>query len=138
MEIIKQLVEKIDDELEDADKYIKCAYKVKEKYPSLADTYYKLSLEEMNHMSMLHSEVARIIQEYRKKSGEPPAAMMAVYEYLHKKHINRAGKIKAMQQMYREQAKKSPSFRGGFDFFIVAFVPFEKVTEYFFFRFFPC
>lgn len=100
MEIIKQLVEKIDDELEDADKYIKCAYKVKEKYPSLADTYYKLSLEEMNHMSMLHNQVVTIINDY-KKDNEVPPAMQVLYDYLHERQIKWAAKIKAKQTNYK-------------------------------------
>ena len=77
MEIIKSIVSKIDDELEDAERYIKCAYKVKVSNPGLAETYYKLSLEEMKHMTMLHDEVVRIIGEY-KKTNEVPVAMQTL------------------------------------------------------------
>ena len=87
MEIIKQLVTKIDDELEDAEEYINCAYKYKERYPSLADTFYKLSVEEMNHMALLHAQVVNIINEY-KKTNEVPSAMQAVYDYLHERQID--------------------------------------------------
>jgi rubrerythrin len=100
MEIIKQLVTKIDDELEDAEKYIDCAYKVKDKYPSLADVYYKLSIEEMNHMTILHAQVVNIINEY-KKTNEVPVAMQAVYDYLHDKQIEWSTKIKIKQTNYK-------------------------------------
>ena len=100
MEIIKSLVEKIDDELEDAQKYIKCAYKVKESYPQLADTYYKLSLEEMNHMMMLHAQVVNIIEQYKKNNDVPPA-MQLLYDYLHERQIKWAAKIKAKQDSYK-------------------------------------
>ena len=53
-------------------------------------------------MSILHDEVVKIIEEYRKEHGEPPAAMLAVYDYLHKKHIEDAQKAKTYQTMYRE------------------------------------
>ena len=100
MEIIKQLVEKIDDELEDAEKYIKCAYKVRDKYPVLADTYYKLSLEEMNHVSALHAQVVNIINDYRKDKEVPPA-MQALYDYLHERQLKWTSKIKLKQTNYK-------------------------------------
>ena len=99
MEIIKRLSEKIDDELEDAQKYIKCAYKNRESYPELADLYYKLSLEEMKHVSMLHDAVARIIDDY-KKEHEVPAGMQVLYDYLHQRHIAWANKIRARQDNF--------------------------------------
>lgn len=101
MEIIKQLVSKIDDELEDAEKYIKCAYKVKESYPLLAETYYKLSLEEMKHMTMLHDQVVNIINEY-KKTKEVPPAMQVLYDYVHEREIKWASKIKAKQDSFKQ------------------------------------
>ena len=42
------------------------------------------------------------ISQYRKEKGEPPAAMMAVYEYLHKQQIGKAAEAKAMQSLYQE------------------------------------
>lgn len=100
MEIIKRISEKIDSELEDAEKYIKCAYKVEEEYPQLADTYYKLSLEEMKHVTMLHEEVVSIINDY-KREHEVPAGMQVLYDYLHQRQIKWAAKIKAKQDEYK-------------------------------------
>ena len=101
MEIIKSIVSKIDDELEDAEKYIKCAYRVKETYPTLAETYYKLSLEEMKHMTMLHDQVVAIINEY-KKTKEVPPAMQVLYDYVHEREIKWASKIKAKQDNFKQ------------------------------------
>ena len=102
MEVIRKLTEKIDDELEDAQKYIKCAYKNVESYPQLADLYYKLSLEEMNHATMLHDAVVRIINDY-KKDHEVPQAMQVLYEYLHERQIAWADKIKAKQEGFNKR-----------------------------------
>lgn len=100
MEIIRRLTEKIDDELIDAEKYIKCAFKVEEEYPQLADTYYQLSLEEMKHVTMLHDQVVKIIEDY-KKDHPVPEHMKMLYDYLHERQIKWAAKIKAKQEEYK-------------------------------------
>ena len=100
MEIIKSVVEKIDDELLDAEKYIKCAYRVEEDYPQLANTYYQLSLEEMKHVTMLHESVVTIINEY-KREHEVPEGMKVLYDYLHERQIKWATKIKAKQEQFK-------------------------------------
>ena len=100
MEIIKQLVENIDDELQDAEKYATLACKMKEKNVALADTYYKLSLEEMNHMTMLHNQVKNIINDFKAKNEVPPG-MQVLYDYLHQRQIEWASKVKAKQESYK-------------------------------------
>ena len=101
MEIIRELSEYISEEIEDADKYADRALQYKDTHPGLADTYYRLSSEEMNHMAILHEQAAKIIEQYRRDKGEPPAPMMAVYDYLHKKQIEHAAAVKAKQSMYK-------------------------------------
>ena len=61
----------------------------------------QLKLVYMNHMEMLHNDVKDLIEKHRREHGEPTAAMMAVYEYLHKKYIDKAAKIKILQNQYR-------------------------------------
>lgn len=102
MKIIKELEELIEDEIHDVKKYAKMAVAVKEEYPTLAQALLSISAQEENHQAALHAEVVKIIQEYRKANGEPPAAMMAVYEYMHKKHIDDLAEARRYQEMFKK------------------------------------
>ena len=102
MKIIKILSEKIGEEICDAKAYAKMAIEYKDEYPDLSRTFYNLSMQEMDHKTMLHNEATEIIKRYRETNGEPPAEMMAVYDYLHKEQIEKALEVKTLQTMYKE------------------------------------
>lgn len=101
MEVIKKLEDQIGSEIHDAKHYIKCALKYKDERKELADLYYTLANEEMDHMNRLHKQVVMIIEDYRKEKGEPPADMMAVYNYVHEKHIDKAAEVKSLITLYK-------------------------------------
>lgn len=103
MKIIMKLVSLIDDELSGAKEYIKLAHHNREAHPHLADTFADLAEQEMTHVSRLHDEVTQLIEEIRERDGEPPAGMMAVYEYEHKKQISKAAKVKQMIADYHNE-----------------------------------
>lgn len=101
MKIITQLVDLIDEELDGAKHYIKMARREKEAHPTLSDTFAELAEQEMGHVKALHSQAARIIENYKETTGEPPAEMLAIYNYEHDKQIDRASKIKQMIAEFR-------------------------------------
>lgn len=102
MKIIQTVVDHINDELDDANAYVKLAIENKTKHRNLAETFFTLGQEELKHSMMLHNEVVKLIEDYRREHGEPPAEMMAVYDYLHKKSIDKAEKVKRYQQVYNQ------------------------------------
>lgn len=102
MKIIQTLSDRIAEEIADANFYVTMALEQKDERPDLAKTLYSISLEEMEHMNRLHNSVSGIIEEYRRTNGEPPADMLAVYDYLHKKQIEKAAEVKTLQAMYKE------------------------------------
>jgi Mn-containing catalase len=102
MKLIKELTEMIEEEIDGAEEYVKEAIKLKHEHPSLAKTLYDISNQEMSHIDMLHSEVVKLIEEHRRTHGEPPAPMMAVYQYLHERHIDKVNNIRMLQNEYKK------------------------------------
>lgn len=101
MKLIKELEEQIEDEIHDVKKYAKMATELKGEYPALAQVLYTISTQEDSHQAMLHAEVVKIIEEYRRKHGSPPEAMMAVYDFLHKRHIENLAEARRYQDIYK-------------------------------------
>ena len=102
MKIIKCISEKIKEEISDAEKYIDLANEWKDEEGEAADLFYELSTEELGHMERLHNLVADLIEDYRKENGDPPAGMMALYDYLHEQQIENTMRVKVKQAMYKE------------------------------------
>ena len=101
MKIIKCLSELIEEELDDASKYIDLAMRWKEEQPETAELFCQLSTEEMGHVDKLHKAVADLIMAYRGRNGDPPKEMQTLYDYLHEKHIRKATQIRVKQGMFK-------------------------------------
>ena len=99
MDAVKVLTPLIESEIDDAKKYAQLALGAREHFPDLAQTFDQLSLEELEHMNRLHTAGAQLIEDYRKENGDPPAPMLAVYDYLHRQQIEKAAEVKALQAM---------------------------------------
>lgn len=101
MKEIKELVEHIREEMEDAEDYIRLALHYKDTDTRLADTYARLASEEVTHAEHLHGQAARIIDAHKAAGHTAPPAMMAVWEWEHDKAIDHKAKIKSMMDMYK-------------------------------------
>ena len=95
MKIIQRLSDMIEEEIEDAMKYAKCSMEHDDD-PELSRTFRLLAGEELNHVNLLHTQVVRIIKAYKERSGEPPASMMAVYDYLHNRQIDKVAEVRRL------------------------------------------
>ena len=102
MQIIKKLSKMIGEELDDAEKYARCALNHKDEDTSLAELFYSLSLEEMKHMEMLHKAVVKLIEEVRQSGRQIPEGMQETYDYIHEMNIEHAKEIRMLQTMFRE------------------------------------
>lgn len=102
MKIIKCLCEDIESTLDTAEDCIKQAIMYKEEYPAASRAFYNKSTTLMDTIKLSHDAVVALIEGYKKEKGEPPAPMMAIYNYMHERHINKAAAIKALQEMYNK------------------------------------
>ena len=100
MQIIKCLSEDIEIALECAEDNVKKAIMYKDEYPVAAKAFYTKSTMLMDSIKPLHDAVVTLIETYKKEKGEPPAPMMAIYNYMHERHIMKAAAIKNLQDMY--------------------------------------
>ena len=101
MKLIKYLEDAIEEEIEGVKGYAKKAVELKDEHPALAQVLYNISVQEDAHQAALHKEVVKIIEDHRRTHGEPPAAMMAVYDYLHKKSIDKLAEARMYQDVYK-------------------------------------
>lgn len=101
MKLIRDLEERIHDEIGDIKWYAKKAAEMKADHPTLAQVLYNISTQEDAHQAAIHNEVVKIIEEHRRTHGDPPAAMMAVYEYMHKKAIDELAEARMYQDVYK-------------------------------------
>lgn len=101
MKQIQELEELIEEEIHDVKKYAKMAAHMKKENPALAQVLYNISVQEDGHQAAIHAEVVKMIENYRKTHGEPPASMLAVYDFMHKRHIDKLAEARRYQEMYK-------------------------------------
>lgn len=95
MKLTKLLMERIDEELQDAHDYAELALEHKHTEPDAARLFARLSEEEMTHAGLLRECAAS------HADGVPESAA-EVYEYLHKRQIEKAETVRRYQEMYRK------------------------------------
>lgn len=100
MKVIKCMSEDIECTLDMAEENIKKAIEYKEMYPIAAKAFYNKSVALMESIKGMHDGVAAMIKAYRDEKGEPPAPMLAVYNYLHERSVNNAAMVKNLQDVY--------------------------------------
>lgn len=99
MRKIKELVERIDDELESAEEYAEKFVEYKaDGESSMAEKFREMASQEMSHANMMH-ELA--VKEIEKVSAvfNAPADMREKWDKSHTEYIQRAARIKSMINM---------------------------------------
>ena len=101
MLVIKKLAKQIKEEICKAEAYARDALDWKEKDKVLADAYFAAANDRLRDMDLLHEQVVRIIANYRKEKGEPPADMQARYDYIHEEQIEDVREVRILLELYK-------------------------------------
>ena len=102
MKIIKELAERIHEELEGAEDYAQLAARYRGHNDGLAAMYAEIAAQEMTHVEKLHGKAVEVITAWRREHGDPPKQMEVIWDHEHKRMIKRAGEVKAMLEMARK------------------------------------
>lgn len=102
MKILKHLIEKADDTLEEIEWYAEKAHHLRVDHKALADTYAKIAEMHLSIYSMLHERMVSLIEDQRKTGTPVPAAMMAIWDYEHEKLVKEFAEAKYMVDEYKK------------------------------------
>lgn len=97
-----ELMEHVLEEMCDAYNYAKMAMECKDFDTETAELLYKLSGEEVNHANALHKNVVRMIDAEHRSGDKFPEDDMAVYEYLHRRAVQKAEEVGILQAMFKK------------------------------------
>lgn len=101
MRTIAQIVKDIKGELRGAKHYAELANKYKDEDDSLAEMYASMSNQELGHVNTMHAQVVRIINDHRRKHGEPPEAMKAIWDLEHQQMVEEVAEVKRLLEIVR-------------------------------------
>lgn len=101
MKAIKELAGHIESELKDADEYADLALHYMDDDHTLGDMYRTLANEEIGHAHKEHEQTVRLINEYKRDGKEPPAAMIAVWEWEHDRMVEHEAAVKMKLSMFK-------------------------------------
>lgn len=102
MKILKDLIEKADDTLEEIFFYAEKAHHLRAEHKELADTYIKIAEMHIGIYNMLHERMVALIAEYRKSGDNPPASMLEIWNYEHEKLVKEFSEAKFLVEEYKK------------------------------------
>ena len=101
MKILKDLIKKADDTLEEVWFYAKEATLLKDNHKSLADTYIEIGKTHIDIYGKLHDRMVAIIEEKRKSDVQVPSVMQEIWDYEHEKLVKEFAEAKYLLEEYK-------------------------------------
>ena len=103
MKILKDLINKANDTMEEIEWYSEKAHHLKTEHKSLADAYIKIAEMHITIYNMLHDKMVMLIDEEKRKGVEVPATMQAIWDYEHEKLVKEFAESKYLIEEYKRQ-----------------------------------
>ena len=101
MKEIKELFNKIAEEIEGAECYAKQALRYHDIDRERANTYLDMSKQELNHVDRLHEMVKKVIRQYKESGQEIPKGMEEIYDWQHDSMISWVAKVRNLYEMFK-------------------------------------
>ena len=102
MKILKDLIKKANDTMEEVEWYAEQAHHLRTEHKSLADAYIDIADTHVKIYSTLHGKMVALIEEEKKKGVQVPAAMLAIWDYEHEKLIREFSEAKFLVEEYKK------------------------------------
>ena len=102
MKILTTLIEKANDTMDEIHWYAEKAMHLRTEHKALADVYIKIADMHVSIYGMLHDRMVNLIEEERKKNGQPPQVMLAIWEYEHEKMAKEFAESRFLIEEYKK------------------------------------
>ena len=102
MKILKDLIEKANDTMDEIEWYAEKAHHLRATHKDLADTYIKIAEMHEDIYKALHTRAVSLIEEEKKKGVPVPVAMTAIWEYEHERLIKDFSEAKILIEEYHK------------------------------------
>jgi hypothetical protein len=102
MKILKDLIAKAEDTLDEIEWYAKEALILRNEHKELSDVYIKIAESHVSIYNMLHERMVALIGEQRKTGTPPPVGMLEIWNYEHEKLIKEFSEAKFLVEEYKK------------------------------------
>lgn len=102
MRILKDIINKAEDTMDEIEWYAEKAHILKQDHRSLADAYIKIAEMHLTIYDMLHTQMVMLIDEFKKGGRQVPPEMQAIWDYEHEKLVKHYAELKYMIDDYKK------------------------------------
>jgi hypothetical protein len=102
MKLLRDLIEKATDTLEEVEWYAEKAHHIRTEHKALADVYIKIAEMHVTIYNMLHDKMVMLIEEQKAKGVAVPHEMQVIWDYEHQKLIKEFAEAKYLIEEYKK------------------------------------
>lgn len=102
MKILKEVINKMEDTLDEIEFYGEKAHHLKAEHKSLADTYIKIAEIHIEVYKMLHDRAIALINEKKQGGADPPKFMLDLWDYEHEKLVRKFNEARFLVEEYKK------------------------------------
>lgn len=102
MRILKDMIDKAEDTMEEIEWYTEKALLLKQDKKQIADVYIKIAEIHISIYDMLHTQMVNLINEHKNAGHAVPAEMQAIWDYEHEKLVKHFAELKYMVEEYKK------------------------------------